>query len=101
MHRNVVIFTDSLYSIKCVTLWHIKWIKNNWMTSLGRPVENQDLVIQILEKLKEREEYGSKTSFEWVQAHTGLNIGNSQADKLANEGAKMTQKVLHRHRHKH
>ncbi|KAH0612202.1 uncharacterized protein H6S33_010254 [Morchella sextelata] len=93
LHREVLIYTDSKYAINCVTVWHINWIKNNWITSVGRPVENQDLIEKILEKVKERVEYGSQTRFEWVQGHTGHNDGNSQADKLAVEGARMARAV--------
>ena len=96
MHREVAIYTDSEYAINCVTVWHINWSKNNWITSVGRPVENQDLIIQILDKLKERERYGSKTNFEWVQGHTGRNDGNSQADRLAVEGARIAEAMINR-----
>lgn len=67
----------------------MSWIQKNWRTAAGKPVENRDLVELILAKLKEREQYGSKTTFEWVKGHTGLNDGNSMADKLAVEGAIM------------
>jgi ribonuclease HI len=59
------------------------------MTSLGKPVENQDLVEQILSWLQRREAVNSRTRFEWVKGHTGDNDGNSQADRLAVQGAKM------------
>lgn len=59
-------------------------------------MENQDLIEKILEKVKEREEFGSRTRFEWVQGHTGNNDGNSQADKLAVEGARMGVRVLNK-----
>jgi ribonuclease HI len=88
-HRDVQIYTDSQYAIKCVTIWHVAWQRNNWSTSLGRPVENKDLVEQIVNKIKEREEHGSSTRFEWVKGHTGQNDGNSMADKLAVQGALM------------
>jgi len=88
-HRDVLIFTDSQYAIKCVTLWHHNWIRNNWITSVGRPVENRDLVEQIMDKIRERECAGSRTTFEWVKGHTGQNDGNMQADKLAVQGARM------------
>lgn len=59
-------------------------------------MENQDLIEKILEKVKEREEFGSRTRFEWVQGHTGNNDGNSQADKLAVEGARMGVRALNK-----
>ncbi|KAL7276050.1 hypothetical protein RUND412_000994 [Rhizina undulata] len=93
LHREVQIFTDSQYAINCVTVWCTAWMKNNWMTSLGRPVDNQDLIEQILDKIKEREEFGSMTKFEWVRGHTGQSHGNTQADRLAVQGAKMARSV--------
>lgn len=93
-HRDVLIFTDSQYSIKCVTVWHHAWIRNNWNTTLGRPVENRDLVEQIIEKIREREKHGSRTRFEWVKGHSGQNDGNHQADRLAVEGAMKGRNVL-------
>lgn len=89
MHRDVAIYTDSQYSINCVTIWHINWAKNGWRNSKGKEVENQDLIKEILKKIKEREDQGSKTQFEWVKGHTGSNDGNSQADKLATQGSRM------------
>ena len=86
-HRDVQIFTDSQYAIKCVTVWHHNWIRNNWMTSVARPVENRDLVEQIVNKIAERDRAGTCTRFEWVKGHSGQNDGNHQADRLAVRGA--------------
>jgi ribonuclease HI len=91
LHRDVHVYTDSMYSINCVTKWHQAWSRNNWYTSVGRPVENKDLVQEILAKLRERDEYRSITKFEWVKGHTGQNDGNSMADKLAVQGARMNR----------
>lgn len=87
-HREVLIFSDSQYAINCVTLWHHNWSRNNWLTTLGKKVENQDLIEEILEKMQEREDIGAKTGFEWVKGHSGGTDGNSQADRLAVEGAR-------------
>jgi len=57
---------------------------------VGRPVENRDLVEAITNKIREREkQYGSTTRFEWVKGHTGRDDGNSMADLLAVQGARM------------
>lgn len=99
LHRHVQIFTDSQYSIKCVTVWHHAWIRNNWNTSLGLPVENRDLVEQIVKKIQERAQHGSHTDFEWVKGHTGAKDGNHYADQLAVEGAmKGRNGILNRNR---
>lgn len=86
-HREVCIFTDSAYSINCVTVWHANWRKNNWKTSTGRPVENKDLIEDILHKIEERNSLGVKTSFQWIKGHAD-DPGNVAADQLAVSGAR-------------
>ncbi|CRG83189.1 ribonuclease HI [Talaromyces islandicus] len=86
-HRPVTIVTDSRYAIDCVTSWFKKWIRNNWQTSDGRPVENKDLVKAVLVKINERESLNVTTSFEWVKGHN-RDFGNEEADKLAVHGAR-------------
>jgi ribonuclease HI len=85
-HRDVTIFTDSKYSIDCVTNWFINWRKNGWMTAAKKPVENKDLIEAVLLKIEERETLKVKTLFEWVKGHNN-DPGNTAADKLAVEGA--------------
>ncbi|EPS40108.1 hypothetical protein H072_6065 [Dactylellina haptotyla CBS 200.50] len=86
-HREVLIFTDSKYAIQCVTDWFQKWRSNGWQTSAGKPVENQDIIEEILLRIEERiTQGGAKTKFEWVNGHKGV-VGNEMADKLARDGA--------------
>ncbi|OGM39635.1 putative ribonuclease H [Aspergillus bombycis] len=85
-HRDVTIFTDSQYAIKCVTVWYAKWQRNKWLTSENKPVENKDLVESIRVKIEERDELKVKTLFEWVKGHNS-DPGNEAADRLAVNGA--------------
>jgi ribonuclease HI len=85
-HREVTIYTDSKYSIDCVTNWYRNWVKNGWVNSKGKPVENKDLVAEIRERIEERERMGKATFFVWVKGHA-QNEGNIAADRLAVEGA--------------
>ncbi|RMJ27867.1 ribonuclease H [Aspergillus sp. HF37] len=87
-HRDVTIFSDSQYAIKCVTVWCINWRRNNWMTSDRKPVENKDLIEPILAKMEERKALKVKTLFEWVKGHNH-DAGNEEADRLAVNGARM------------
>lgn len=87
-HREVLIYSDSKYSIQCLTEWHQGWARNGWKTASGKAVENKDLLEQILELIRERLEVGIKTGFQWVKAHTGSGDGNEKADQLAVEGAR-------------
>ncbi|KAI9803547.1 MAG: hypothetical protein M1825_001890 [Sarcosagium campestre] len=86
-HREVVILTDSSYSINCVTVWSANWIKNGWKSSTGKAVENRDLIEDILLKIDERESLGVPTRFEWLKGHAS-HAGNVEADRLAVAGAR-------------
>ncbi|KAJ5888826.1 hypothetical protein N7495_008867 [Penicillium taxi] len=85
-HRDVTIFTDSRYSIDCVTNWFVNWRRNDWKTKEGKPVENRDLVESILVKIEERNELKVKTLFQWIKGHSS-DPGNEAADRLAVSGA--------------
>jgi len=85
--NKVNVYSDSEYSIKCLTVWIKNWKKNNWKTSNNKPVSNQDIIIKIDEILSK---HPNKISFIHVRSHTGKtdihSIGNDKADKLAETG---------------
>lgn len=85
-HRDVTIYTDSMYSINSVTEWYRNWERNGYINSSRKPVENKDLVMDIREKIEERESLKKKTIFVWVKGHSN-NAGNIEADKLAVQGS--------------
>lgn len=84
--QDIRIFSDSKYSISCVTEWYVNWKKNGWNTKEG-PVKNKDLVEAIRSKIDDRDASGSKTLFQWVKGHKDT-WGNVAADQLAVDGAK-------------
>lgn len=86
LNRNVEIFTDSSYSIKCVTEWIHNWRRNGWQTSARKPVENRDLIEAVTAKIDERDKVGVKTKLVWVKGHA-TDEGNIAADSLAVKGA--------------
>ncbi|KAL9101525.1 MAG: hypothetical protein Q9163_003221 [Psora crenata] len=81
-NRDVVIITDSRYSIDCVTNWHVNWRRNGWKNTAGKAVENRDIIENVLAKIQERDGLGVQTDFEWIKGHSTCE-GNIQADKLA------------------
>ncbi|KAI9253414.1 ribonuclease H Rnh1 [Phascolomyces articulosus] len=83
--KSLEIRTDSQYTINCVETWSIKWIKNGWKASNGKPVDNRDLVEKIL-KLKNTRP--GKVWMSYVKGHSG-DFGNDNADRLAVEGARL------------
>lgn len=89
------IYSDSRYAINTLTTWGDKWELNNYeRTSSGRLIANLDLIIPGREKIDEYNElYSGFTGrtdkgvqFFHVAGHSG-NVGNEEADKLANLGA--------------
>ena len=68
-----ILYTDSIYCYKGITMWKSKWKKNNW-----KKIKNKDLWIQIDNLLQK----DISIEWKWVKAHDG-NEGNEIADKLA------------------
>ncbi len=87
-YDEVMIYTDSEYSIKSLTIWYKKWEKNKWKSAKGESVMNQDIIRPIIKILEKNE---NKIKFKHVRSHTGKqdfeSLSNEMADKLANEGA--------------
>lgn len=86
--QPVQIFTDSQYSINCVTKWAASWSLKGWRTAAGEEVKNQDIIRRVLGRMEERKRNGAATLYQWVKGHA-MNRGNTAADALAVRGAKM------------
>jgi ribonuclease HI len=67
-------------------LWFQNWERNEWFASNRKPIENRDLVEEVLQRIRDRETCGVKTEFKWVKGH-GSDPGNKAADALAVRGA--------------
>jgi ribonuclease HI len=91
-YSNVIVHTDSKYSIDSLTIWIHNWIKNDWMTANKKPVKNKELIRPIYRIFKK---YKNRIIFKHVKAHTTKkdfdSVGNRMADKLAVEGANTSQ----------
>lgn len=84
----VEIRTDSAYLCNCmVKKWYVNWMRNGWMTSTGKTVENRDLWIQILELVEKFKE----VRFVKVKGHS-TDEGNNLADLLANKAMDLVEK---------
>lgn len=81
------IFTDSMYSKKCIETWAQNWQRNGWKNSSGQPVANKSLIMDTLELYKNvKKRYQDKFALTHVKGHLGIE-GNEAADQLANKGA--------------
>ena len=88
---HLVIFTDSQYVYNGITSWIHGWKRNGWKTSTKKPVENQDLWVE-LDALNST--YPGKVEWRWVRGHNG-SPGNEHADVLAQQAAAALQKSGH------
>uniref|UniRef100_A0A6C0BF99 ribonuclease H n=1 Tax=viral metagenome TaxID=1070528 RepID=A0A6C0BF99_9ZZZZ len=83
--KEVLVFTDSMFLIRCFTEWMPKWKRNGFKKSDGTNVLNQDLLVVIDDLMNER-----RVTLKHVKAHTGktdwVSIQNDKADKLAKYG---------------
>lgn len=82
-YKRIELYTDSQYSIDCLTKYIVIWNKNNWKTSKNDIVKNKE-IIQEIEKLKVQFE---NLYFIHINSHTGKDdqhsLGNERADRLA------------------
>lgn len=81
--EDLVIYTDSDYSINCLTKWLTGWVNRNWKTAEGKDVLHQDLIRDTSSRLAKFKSH----RFVHVRAHTGgeddLSKRNDIVDKMA------------------
>ena len=82
---TVTLHTDSKYVLQGLTEWLPGWKKRGWKTADKKPVKNQDLW-QRLDVAAARHQI----DWRWVKGHSG-DIGNENADRLANKGLELAQ----------
>jgi len=78
-YEQIIIYSDSEYSINSISKWAYSWKQNNW-TKKGGDIKNLDLIIKahtLFDTLKE------KVSLQYVKGHNKIE-GNELADKMAN-----------------
>ncbi len=77
-----VVYTDSIYVKNGITKWIENWKKNDWKTAQKKPVKNKELWQQLDAQVNNKNLY---VVWKWVKGHSN-DIGNDQADRLANKG---------------
>lgn len=80
---DIVIYTDSEYSVNCLTKWIPGWVSRNWKTSAGGDVLHRDLIEETSKRLSKFKSH----RFIHVRAHTGgtddLSKNNDVVDRMA------------------
>jgi len=80
--KKILIYSDSIYSINCLTVWSKVWIQNGWKTSTKKDVCNRELI----EKTHNLLSTFNNIDLKYIKAHNG-HFGNEAADRLAKQGA--------------
>jgi ribonuclease HI len=84
-YDDYCIWSDSEYSIHCLTKWATGWRRNGWKKSDGGLIQNIDLIKPVYEKLARM----SRVRLRHVRAHQRGREnefpydGNTEADRLA------------------
>ncbi len=94
--EDIVIYTDSDYSINCLTKWIPGWVSRNWKTAAGSDVLHRDLIEDTSKRLAKFKSY----RFVHVRSHTGgeddLSKNNDIVDRMARRTIDETVKeVVH------
>ncbi len=80
---DIVVYTDSDYSINCLTKWIPGWVSRKWKTSAGGDVLHRDLIEDTFHRLSRFKSH----RFVHVRAHTGgtddLSVNNDIVDRMA------------------
>ncbi|XP_074640906.1 ribonuclease H1-like [Tubulanus polymorphus] len=85
---SVKLHTDSQFLINSVTKWMKNWKRNGWKLASGEPVVNRE-DFEALDLAM----CGMNIQWVHVRGHAGI-LGNEEADRLANAGAKKNEIIL-------
>jgi ribonuclease HI len=92
--EELIVYTDSDYSIKCLTQWLSGWVSRGWKTAEGKDVLHQDLIKDTSSRLAKFKSH----RFVHVRAHTGgeddLSKQNDVVDRMARGTIDTTIRVV-------
>ncbi|KAL1512778.1 hypothetical protein ABEB36_002309 [Hypothenemus hampei] len=81
-YTKAKIYTDSQFTINCITNWIKRWKKNNWKVANGGAVKNKECLVELDQLCQQFDDI----KWEYCAGHQGIH-GNEEADKLARQGA--------------
>jgi ribonuclease HI len=95
--KQTCIISDSKYALNCLLVWSENWKVNNWLTSKKTPVENADLIKNMINIYQDLLNNGYNIKFKHINSHQTkpeninsyqylLWYGNEMADQLARLG---------------
>lgn len=94
--KNILIYTDSEYAIKCITTYGAKVMAMNPESEKTKQIPN----LEMVKKMHNTFKVLRNVRFKHIRAHTGAkdihSIGNDEADRLANEAIGVKPGTLER-----
>lgn len=87
LETDLKIYSDSVYSKNCLTIWLPNWIRNKWKTSQGVDVQHRDLIEDTANRLSRFKSF----NITYVKAHTGGADEQSQNNHIVD---RMATRVL-------
>jgi len=80
------LYTDSEYSLKCLTEYCRKWSQNGWIKADKKPIENRDIIEPLYHLYMK---LWKNVKIKHIRAHTGNldkhSIANDMVDQLARQ----------------
>ncbi len=89
---TIVLFTDSTYLIKGITMWIWGWRNRGWKNAEGGEVANRDLWEELLRQVTRLKP--STIEWKYVRGHAGFP-GNERCDEIAVSFAKGNPEQLY------
>ena len=71
--NNVIIYSDSEYCVKGITIWIHSWVKSKWKNGSVKNIELWREMYSLTEKLN--------VKFQWIKGHSGIDL-NEYVDGL-------------------
>lgn len=98
--KEVKLICDSMYVLDGFNKHSKNWVRNNWKTSTGEPVKNQELWKRLLEAHNNLIQRGVAIYTFWTKGHSTLSssIGNVTADTLATMGVEYSRREMDKSR---
>jgi ribonuclease HI len=87
--HNVILYTDSQYVQKGITLWVKGWMKRGWVTKEEKPVLNKELWQALVEQ-----EQRHSVSWLWMRGHLEEDNYNNRCDVLAGMAARKVMQSI-------
>lgn len=93
-NKNILICTDSLYSINCLTNWYCTWEKNGYIASNKKPVKNKEIIQEILKLKNACFLKNNIISFKHIKSHQKEPIDKNSKEYMFWKGNYIVDRII-------